>query len=801
MKSFFRFVTEYPRSIIAVILALTVFFASHIPGLEISADMEDWVPSNNPVAVFSQDVEDQFGVVDPVIVGVFSEAPEGIFNTNTLKLILDLTRDIEALDSAIAGDTVGLASSKNITSTEEGLDVGPFMEAVPETPEEIETLRKAVFENDMFAGNIVSRDGRAALIIFKFEEERSNEQVYLDVGNIVNRYRESNTEKIFFTGRPVMEGCVGIDVPRDIKRMLPIIAGLVVLILYFTFRCFRGVFLPLIVVAASAAWALGIMEIANVPLYLIATWIPIILVAIGCAYGIHILNRYFEEVDKSAPGAGSKEIVRSAMLDIWRPVAMASLTTSAGFLSLLTVGVEPIRAVGIFTSVGIICALLFSFTFIPAALSMLKPKSAGSARFGEGHGSPPAGFLSRTLSAGGDFVRRRRIALIFSALIVSLLSIAVLPKLYIDDGLAVNLPQENEVLKAHYFLNDLMGGSTVLSIVIDGKRPDAMKEPAMLERLDSLQRFAERQEVVGETISLAEYIKRMHLVMNDNEERFNAIPDSRNLIAQYLLLYSMSGDPGDFDEVVDYDYRKANVKIQLNRDNAVSISGFLDEIDPFLTETFGDAGVEAIPTGHGRITVMIVEMVISGLLTSLLTAFIIIFVITTLMFRSPFVGLINLVPVIVATLINFGILSTLGIRLGIATAMNSCIGIGIGIDYTIHFMARYKKMLALRPDAGWAISKTMTSSGKAIFFNALVVTLGFLALLFSVTPPNRSLGLLVALNMVTSFLGAMTILPAILSYIPPGWILKEMRLNREADPGYTVAGFVRALPVFNLFKR
>ena len=152
-------------------------------------------------------------------------------------------------------------------------------------------------------------------------------------------------------------------------------------------------------------------------------------------------------------------------------------------------------------------------------------------------------------------------------------------------------------------------------------------------------------------------------------------------------------------------------------------------------------------------------------------------------------------------MINFGILSTLGIRLGIATAMNSCIGIGIGIDYTIHFMARYKKMLRLRPDAGWAISKTRTSSGKAIFFNALVVTRGFLALLFSVTPPNRSLGLLVALNMVTSFLGAMTILPAILSYIPPRWILKEMRLYREADPGYTVAGFVRALPVFNLLKK
>lgn len=379
--------------------------------------------------------------------------------------------------------------------------------------------------------------------------------------------------------------------------------------------------------------------------------------------------------------------------------------------------------------------------------------------------------------------------MIIVALIVSTVSIALLPGLYIDDGLALNLSKKNEILKAHYFLNDLMGGSTILSIVVDGKTPDSMKEPELLRRLDELQRYAERQEEAGESISLAEFIKRMHLVMNENMEKYNAIPDSKELAAQYLLLYSMSGDPDDFDEVVDYDYRKANVKIQLKRDNALSIKRFLTKMDAFLKETFGDRGIEAVPTGHAAVTVVIVELVISGLLISLLAAAAIIFLITASMFRSPFVGLINLVPVVVATLINFGILSFFGIRLGIATAMNSCIGIGIGIDYTIHFMARYREMLKQRPDSHWAISKTMMSSGKAIFFNALVVALGFLVLLFSVTPPNQYLGLLVALNMVTSFLGAMTVLPAVLTFVPPDWIIKEVDLFRSNKVCYCIAVF------------
>ncbi len=793
MNVFFRFVTDYPRAIIAAILGFTILFASQIPRLQISADISDWIPEGHPASIYSEKMEEEFGIVDPVVVGILNDGPEGIFNSRTLELISEITEEIEALDGVVQGDTIGLASSKNIRSTAGGLEVEPFMEIVPETAEEIDTLRRAVFENEMFIGNIVSRDGRAALILVKFEEERDKKQIYLDVEAIVKRHRINGPEEIFFTGRPVMEGFIGIDVPRDIKRMLPVVALVVVLVLYSTFRCVRGVLLPLMVVGASAVWALGIMAIAKVPLYLIATWIPIILIAIGCAYGIHILNRYFEGMGEKEGSTDAKEIVRAAMSNIWRPVAMASLTTAAGFLSLVTVAVRPIRAVGVFTSIGIVCALLFSFTFLPAALSMMKPRRIGPIDFLRDSDKTATGLLGRILGAGGEFVCRLRVPLIAAAMLVSLLSIAFLPRLHIDDGLVLNLPPENELLKAHYFLNDMMGGSTVLSIVVDGKKPGAMKEPEMLRRLDELQRYAERQEEVGETISLAEYVKRMHLVMNENEEEFHAIPDSRDLVAQYLLLYSMSGDPGDFDEVVDYDYRKSCVKIQLKRDNALSIKRFMNKMEPFLQETFGASGIEAVSTGYSTVIVVVVDLVISGLLTSLLTALIIIFLITASMFRSPFIGLINLIPVVVATLASFGILSALGIRLGIATAMNSCIGIGIGIDYTIHFMARYREMLKVRPEPRWAIAQTMSSSGKAILFNALVVALGFLVLLFSVTPPNQSLGLLVALNMVTSFLGAMTILPAVLTFIPPERIIAEAGLFRLRRMCYSITDFC-ALP-------
>jgi len=764
-----------------VIFGLTLFFSIQIPRLPFSVNMKDWVPDDHPVAVFNQEMEDQFGAVDPVIIGVVSDDPEGVFNHDTLKLIYDLTREVDALDGVVLGDTVGLASTKNIISTEEGLEVKTFMEAVPETAEDIEALRRAVYGNDMFVGNIVSRDGRAALIIAKFEEAQNKKELYQDIAAVVNRYRAAGKDKIFFTGKPVMEGLVGIDIVRDLKRMLPIVAVVVVVVLYLTFKCVRGVLLPLVVVGVSTVWTLGIMAITDVPLYAIATWIPIILIAIGCAYGIHILNRYFEEVGTNGRDQNAMEIAIATMEDIWKPVAMASFTTSAGFLSLITVAVKPIRAVGIFTGLGILFALGLSFTFIPATLSLMKIKAIGPVGFLREDGVRPAGLLNRILSSGGDFVFTRRVALIVLALVITLFSVGFLPKLYIDDGLALNLSPESEVLKAHYFLNDLMGGSTVLSIVIDGRKADSIKAPDLLRRVDRLQEFVDEQEGVGESIALAEYIKRMHLVMNENKREFQEIPDSQDLVAQYLLLYSMAGDPDDFDELVDYAYRKANVKVLLKRDTAVTIRGFIEKVTPFLQEVFDDQEVEAVPTGNGRIIVLLVDLIISGLLVSLFTALIIVLVITASMFRSPLIGLITLIPITVATLFNFGVLSVFGIRLGVATAMNSCIGIGIGVDYTIHFVARYRKMLSHGLNPRLAISRTMLSSGKAIFFNALVVTLGFLVLIFSVTPPNKYLGLLVSLNMVTSFLGAMTLLPAILSFIPSQWIMKGLSLVESQD--------------------
>jgi hypothetical protein len=292
-----------------------------------------------------------------------------------------------------------------------------------------------------------------------------------------------------------------------------------------------------------------------------------------------------------------------------------------------------------------------------------------------------------------------------------------------------------------------------------------------MHRMDALQKYAEQHPLVGDSLSIAEYLKRMNKVINEDKEAFNRVPDSQDLIAQYLLLYSISGDPDDFDNVVDYEYKDANVSIQMKSDSGEDIADVFSYLAPRVNELFDDFLLKSVLTGRAKMTLLVVNNVIRDQLQSFVIAIIAVFMITSVMFRSVRIGLIAIVPISIASMANFGLMGLLGLPLQVATTFSACVGIGIGIDYTIHFFAKYRRLTAKGLTGAEANVQTMQTSGRAIFFNAVVVAFGFLVLMWSNSPPNRNMGILVSLNMATSFLGAMTVLPCVLNLVKPETIL------------------------------
>ncbi len=768
MDFVYKYIARFPKTTILLVVAATFCVSLPIRSLRLETDVETMMPERHPVFVYNKKVEEIFNTKKMIIVGVVNDGPAGVFNPDTLKLVERLSLRIEEMDGIIGEDVVSLQTLDNIVGTDWGLEVVELMETAPETQQAARELREAVFDNEMFINNVVSPDGAATSIFAKLEEGRDKIQMYDRIRSIVSEDFDVGDNLVFIAGRPMIEGVIGRDAAEDMRRTLPLVTLVSLIVLYFTLRSARGMFLPLSVVGSSVLLMLGIMSFLNIPLYAVTTLVPVLLVAIGLAYGIHIINRYYEEAAASAE-TDPKQVVLKTMHEMWAPVTMASLTTAAGFLSLATSDMMPVKYFGLFTAIGVIGALVFSLTFIPAWLMILPLKYPKGMRHNpnEPGKTPGPGRLTSALIGTGRVIGEHPGKILLAAVAVILVGVIGLLGVYVDGSLLSNFGEESEVLIADTILTEKFGGTNALNIVIEGENEDDIKSPEILRAIDVLQTKLGEMNEIGATLSIADYMKRMNRVMNENRKEYSRIPETREMIAQYLLLYAMSGDPDDFDEVVDYEYRQANMRIRVNSDRSSVLKSVIGIVRAEAAKAFEELPARVRLAGHVMTSYTFMDLIIHGQLRSILAAIAMVFLITSIMFRSAVAGLFCTIPVTIATMLNFSLMGAVGIPLGVTTALLSGMGIGIGVDYAIHFVARYRSLARSESDRKQRIQMTLGTSGRAILFNAVVVIAGFLVLMFSNFPPSRWLSALVSVNMVSSFLGAVTLLPACMALFKP----------------------------------
>ena len=825
MESFFRWIIRFRYLVIVLILACTGLAWVQLQALRFEGDADAFIPQNDPVMSYNDLVEERFGIRDLIVIGVLNKNPDenGVFNPRTLATIKEFSEKIALLPGVKAirdEDVASVATLDNITGTADGMAVDPFMETIPQSQESLEALKQALFHNSMFVNWIVSQDGTGMLIMAKMEPGGGTVEgtarrmaIYTTIRDMVEAKKAAGApEEFHIAGQGAMEVTFEEGMRRDMEMFMPLIVMIVLATLFFTYRSVRGVLLPLAVVMVSVIWTLGIMAAVGVPMYSISTMMPVVLMAVGVADGIHILSRYYDEVLEH-PDASSSDAVLVAMREMWQPVVFTSLTTAAGFLSFLTASILPIRYFGIFTSIGVLAAMVFSVTFFPALLSLLPAKVSRSLRdqMGQSGDLAATGWAARMLSRLGAGVARRPLTVWGATAVVMLACLIGAQYIFVDTSFMKMADPNSPVRVADTVLGETFQGNQPVYIVIEGHQPDLLKSPQLLSKLDDLQAFVEQDPTVGGSLSLAEYIKRMNRVMNEDRPEMEVIPDSQDLVAQYLLLYSFSGDPDDFDEIVDYDYQNANLAIYLRSDSTQDIERVVGLVQDFAVREFGHAeengttdtgaqdplsirfgrwlaGIEPTITGwetnsgfrigiagNGYLTTRFSELVVSGQLASLIVSLVAVFLLTAFMFRSWVAGVINVIPISLVMVFSFGLLGLLGIPLEIGKSLTASMVIGIGIDYTIHFLNKYRlKVHSGLTDPAEITAATMATSGKAIFFNALVVTAGFLVFLTSNFRPNFYLGAMLSLNMGACLLVSMTVLPAILNTFKPRFVYGEI---------------------------
>lgn len=747
MRRFSGWITRHPIVVLVSILGLTALAGYQtMTGSRMETDLDEYMPAGHPAFVYSDEAEDLFNIKDGIVIAI--ENPSGVYNAGTLQKIRDLTAELQRDSDIDKAEVTSLYTADNIVGSDGGLDVKRFYRRVPSDPVKLDDLREQVRGNDMARGRLVSEDETVAVVIARIDDDVFSQEFYDRIVTLAHRY--DGPEKIYVAGRPIVEGTLAQLAPADMQRMVPAVILVILLVLYLVLRGFRSTVLTFLVVVISTVASFGLMAALGIPIYSVTTMMPVMLIAIGVADGIHLYN-HLTLFRESHPESSLRDSVQDTLIQMWRPVVMTSVTTAVGFLSLLTSDVYPIKYFGLFTAFGVMVAMGLSLTLIPAATVLLGAEKLKRKTLKASDGATRA-----SLRITRGIQRARRPILVVTAVILALSAVGA-SRIWINSSFLDKFERDSDIVETDAFVNQHFGGTTTLNVILEARDKEAFKSPEVLREVDAMQKQVQGQALVGSSFSLVDYLQRMNRVMNEDRPEFDTIPASTDLIAQYLLLYEMSGDPENLWKVVNYDYDRLNVTFQLKKDDSRTMNAAIADVEAHK-QRFSELGIDVNYAGSGYKGLVFADLILEGQIKSIFLSMLIVIVLLSVMFRKVVLGFVGAVPIVLTAAIGFGVMGWLDIPLSTTTALLASITIGIGIDYAIHFIDRYRLDLARLGPGVEAMAATMRHAGRAILFNAVVVVSGFLILLVSAFPPNRALGALIALGMFVSFLATVAVM-------------------------------------------
>ncbi len=862
---------RHAGKIVLAFVLLTMLFIFYMPNVIIDNSTASFIPDTHPDVIALRNLEDSFHLGEAMVLGMESKF-QTLLTLENVELIRSLVEDIE--DILLVNNILSLVNFENITVRDGTVITQPILEGFDGSDADTAQLLHELSSWELTRNLFISENGRAMQMFINMEPNlvsKDYEQVYTGITAILEQERYQNAGiNYFIAGVPAVDVQISQNMFSDASILTPLAFITTLLMLFLFFRRVGGMILPMITVIMSIIWTVGLFSILSVPITLLAAVIPVLLIAVGSAYGIHYTHHYYHNLLEQ--GSTPATSVIAAMQHTWVPILMAGLTTVVGFASLAFTNIKPIRDFSIFTAVGVLFAVLISLSFIPAILALqarwhrrssknkkLLPKATEKNR------------NSFLLLLYRRVVRRRGyIGLFYIATI--LISIYAIPKIVTSNNLIKYFSEDSYVAQADDFFRENFLGTYPFHIVFEGDGAGSMTNIDILLAMDKLKEHLQsKHSDISAIHSYTDYIKRMNQIfylsrqedeIQTSEELDIAIfADDADLSALFgddffAPVEGASGiDPEieisdstatDFISYQQDPFDRENLMRNFSdvraamRESSITVDGFIDELsritnyngsyyyaipsDPayygmanreeledlisqylFLYGSSLDSWVnhpidpsaarmqvnlrsggtdilmqlqqdiedyaQILPpsyklsmTGTTVVEHALNKLVVRTQIISVIIALIIVYIILIITFRSFLVGFIGLMPIAVSVLVSFSSMGLLSITLNISTAMVASIVIGIGIDYTIHYLHAYRKQEKLLPEGGVAAweMQTFRDVGVPILFNALSVALGFAMLLFSLFSPLQNLGLLVVLTMLFSACSALLLLPAML---------------------------------------
>ncbi len=663
--------------------------------------------------------------------------------------------------SAPLGKIQSMISADYIAYEDDSLVAKKLIDNRELTPENIAGLKERVQSWDTYEGTLVSKDLSltAISVSIKTQDKTAKALLNKELQQITSNPPASI--KTFVTGEPVISDQLGAAGAKDMSLLIPIMGLVLILILFFCFRSVQGILYPILITLLSVIWSFGLMGHLGVPLTSISSTIPILLMTIVSAYGIHQINHYYEDHRTS-----KFDILHHNARSVGLAILLSGLTTMIGFGSMIAAKFVPIRDFGIFTAFGDMVGVLAALFILPALLMLGKPERKPRRQTLK---EEKKDIVAHFLHLVKDFGKAHpgRLLIVTAILTLGLATGASLVKSDMDT--VKFFPYDDPIRQADRIINEKMSGTKSLSVVLDSDTRDPLTRtgnpekvidlanPEVLRKVDQFSHAVKATfPNVKKVTSYADVVRKMNQVMNGGDPQYYTIPDDPALISEYMVIFS-----GDSKALLTSNHDKMKIIVIMNQGGIEEIH----EIAAYAASYFDPAfltsnHLQVQVAGAQAVTYMANQLLLKGNLEGIIACIVIVFLILLVVLRNLKMSLIAIIPIALGLVVNFGYLGFSGTELNTATSLVSSIGIGIGIDFSIHFITWYRRELMVDRDILMAVDRTIVHKGRAILYNWLAIVGGFLVLLGSRMGPLRDFGLLTAICLTVTAFGALIVVPA-----------------------------------------
>ncbi len=764
MHKLLIFFCNKPWTVLISLLVISILASTQLAHVHVQISADDLLVQDDPEREYFKKITEQFGDEKVILLYLADEEILENKKLEKLKIAIDQIESLQFVDRAES-----LFSVPYLKTIDGYLNKDPYLIELPSSEEQAKELLANASQNPFVKNTLLSNDHTvmAVAIILKPDHSAFTDQGITDALNEITATLTSSYQQVFTIGYQHVRQEVAEEIKAEQGKLLPLAVAALLIALFLLLRQILDILIPVMTAGLSILWTLGLMGFFNIPLNVVTSMVPILLIIVGSTEDIHLLAEFRRGQHNGMDKLKAIEQMAKKMGGI---IGLTFITTYMGFLSVSFSKIEVLWQFGALSATALLINFFITISLIPALLRLAGSwQLDGKSHFLETPDVEPAKARAFYL-----WLHRYRWFISFTVLGISVIAISGMTLIKVNHS-PIDSLSENSVVKTHFeHVNEKLSGLESMSVILDSGIQDTFLKVRYLDEVKAIQDHIMLTEGVRSSTSFIDYLSLLNGAFEEQVEPL--MPDSDEIINELMIFLKYE----HVQAYVSEDYSKARILIRHNISSTHELQEAVDGLRKYIEENL-DSGLDANVTGDSVLTLSATKAMIQGQLQSILLLLIIIIVIISMLFLDWKVGLIAAIPNIFPVIVLFGVMGFMDIPLNIGTTMAAAIAIGIAVDDTMHFMLRYNKELKSKRSKYAAMYETIHSEALPVFATSIALISGFLVFSLSSFEPVAQFGFLSALVMLAALIADFVITPLAISTMKlvTLWDLMSLSLRKE----------------------